>query len=211
MKPPSHTESSIQLNKKDRWVSGGKLCFDKWTELKKNHKIETRQGTGCVKMIKLLVSACLMGEHVRYNGGAVKILDRRLLECWQGQDRVVLFCPEVAGGLMVPRPCSEISHGDGKKVLCGDSRVINIHGNDVTESFLKGAQKAVELARSMKIRMAVLKDGSPSCGSAYIYDGRFAGIKKPGKGVTAALLEENDIRVFSEREIPKASEYLKTL
>ncbi|MFC1788479.1 2-thiouracil desulfurase family protein, partial [Thermodesulfobacteriota bacterium] len=52
-------------------------------------------------MIKLLVSACLMGEHVRYNGGAVKILDRRLLECWQGQDRVVLFCPEVAGGLMV--------------------------------------------------------------------------------------------------------------
>jgi uncharacterized protein YbbK (DUF523 family) len=162
-------------------------------------------------MNKLLVSACLMGEHVRYNGGGVKIFDRRLLEYWHRQDRVVPFCPEVAGGLSVPRPCSEISDGDGKKVLRGDARVINIDGEDVTESFLKGAQKAVELARSMKIRMAVLKDGSPSCGSAYIYDGRFTGIKKPGKGVAAALLEENDICVFSEREIPKASEHLKTL
>ncbi|MBW2325389.1 MAG: DUF523 domain-containing protein [Deltaproteobacteria bacterium] len=121
------------------------------------------------------------------------------------------FCPEVAGGLSIPRPCSEILDGDGKKVLRGDARVINVHGEDVTESFLKGAQKAMELARSMKIHMAVLKDGSPSCGSAYIYDGRFAGVKKPGKGVTAALFEENDIRVFSEGEIPKASEYLKTL
>jgi uncharacterized protein YbbK (DUF523 family) len=162
-------------------------------------------------MNKLLVSACLMGEHVRYNGGSVKIFDRRPLEYWHCEERVVPFCPEVAGGLSVPRPCSEISDGNGKKVLCGDARVINIHGDDVTKSFLKGAQKAVELARAMNIRMAVLKDGSPSCGSAYIYDGRFTGIKKPGKGVTAALLEENDIRVFSEREIPKASEYLKTL
>ena len=162
-------------------------------------------------MIKLLVSACLVGEHVRYDGGVVKIFNGRLLEHWEGQEHVVPFCPEVAGGLSVPRPCSEIFDGDGKKVLRGDARVINIHGDDVTESFLKGAQKAVELARSMKIRMALLKDGSPSCGSAYIYDGRFAGIKKPGKGVAAALLEENDIRVFSEREIPKAEKYLKTL
>lgn len=162
-------------------------------------------------MIKLLVSACLMGEHVRYDGGVVKIFNGRLLEHWQGQERVVPFCPEVAGGLSVPRPCSEIFDGDGEKVLRGDARVINIDGDDVTESFLKGAQKAVELARSMKIRMALLKDGSPSCGSAYIYDGCFAGIKKPGKGVAAALLEENDIRVFSEREIPKAEKYLKTL
>jgi len=162
-------------------------------------------------MIKVLVSACLMGEPVRYNGGSIKIFDHRLLESWHAEERVVPFCPEIAGGLSVPRPCSEIFDGDGKKVLRGDARVINVHGEDVTKSFLKGAQKAMELARSMKIPMAVLKDGSPSCGSAYIYDGRFAGVKKPGKGVTAALLEENDIRVFSEGEIPNASEYLKTL
>jgi len=162
-------------------------------------------------MIKVLVSACLMGEPVRYNGGAIRIFDHRLLESWHAEGRVVPCCPEVAGGLPIPRPCSEIFHGDGKKVLRGDARVINIHGEDVTESFLKGAQKAMELARSMKIRMAVLKDGSPSCGSAYIYDGHFAGVKKPGNGVTAALFEENDIRVFSEGDIPNASEYLKIL
>ena len=162
-------------------------------------------------MIKVLVSACLMGEPVRYNGGPVKIFDDRLLAYWHAEGRMVPFCPEVAGGLSIPRPSSEISDGDGRNVLRGDARVINIQWDNVTESFLKGAQKAMELARSMEIRMAVLKDGSPSCGSAYIYDGRFAGIKKPGQGVTAALLEKNDIRVFSERQIPEASEYLKTL
>jgi len=162
-------------------------------------------------MIKVLVSACLMGEPVRYNGEAIKIFDRRLLESWHAEGRVVPFCPEIAGGLSIPRPCSEIFHGDGKKVISGEARVINVHGEDVTKSFLKGAQKAMELVRSMKIRMAVLKDGSPSCGSVYIYDGRFAGVKKPGKGVTAALFEENDIRVFSEGEIPNACEYLKIL
>ena len=88
---------------------------------------------------------------------------------------------------------------------------MNIKGKDVTQYFMTGAQKALELARSRKIKLAVLKDGSPSCGSAYIYDGSFSGVKKPGKGVTTVLLQENSIRVFSEREIPKAAEYLKTL
>ncbi|MDH3956708.1 MAG: DUF523 domain-containing protein, partial [Desulfobacteraceae bacterium] len=77
--------------------------------------------------------------------------------------------------------------------------------------FLDGAQKALELVSSLGIRLAILKEGSPSCGSGYIYDGSFSGIKKPGKGVTAALLEENNIRVFSEREISEAEKYLKTL
>jgi uncharacterized protein YbbK (DUF523 family) len=81
----------------------------------------------------------------------------------------------------------------------------------VTKYFLAGAKKALELARSNKIEIAVLKDGSPSCGSTYIYDGSFSQIKRPGRGVTTALLQENGVRVFSEREIPKASEYLKTL
>jgi uncharacterized protein YbbK (DUF523 family) len=88
---------------------------------------------------------------------------------------------------------------------------MNIKGKDVTQYFLTGAQKALELARLHKIKLAVLKDGSPSCGSTYIYDGSFSGIKKPGKGITTVLLEDNNIRVFSEREIPEAVEYLKTL
>ncbi|MBW2054747.1 MAG: DUF523 domain-containing protein [Deltaproteobacteria bacterium] len=161
-------------------------------------------------MNKVLVSACLIGENVRYNG-RVKINENGRLGDWKRQGRLVAFCPEVAGGLPVPRPCSEISCHDGRTVLNGDTRVMNIKGKDVTQYFLTGAQKALELARLHNIKLAVLKDGSPSCGSTYIYDGSFSGIKKPGKGITTVLLEDNNIRVFSEREIPEAVEYLKTL
>jgi uncharacterized protein YbbK (DUF523 family) len=163
-----------------------------------------------MKMNKILVSACLIGENVRYNG-RVKVDESSWLKDWELQGRLVPFCPEVAGGLPVPRPCSEISGYDGRTVLYEDARVMNIKGKDVTQWFLTGAQKALELARLHNIKLAVLKDGSPSCGSTYIYDGSFSGIKKPGKGITTVLLEENTIRVFSEREILEAVEYLKTL
>jgi uncharacterized protein YbbK (DUF523 family) len=163
-----------------------------------------------MKMNRILVSACLIGENVRYNG-RVKINESSWLKGWKLQGRLVPFCPEVAGGLPVPRPCSEISGYDGRTVLYEDARVMNIKGKDVTQWFLTGAQKALELARLHNIKLAVLKDGSPSCGSTYIYDGSFSGIKKPGNGITTVLLEENSIRVFSEREIPEAVKYLKTL
>ena len=161
-------------------------------------------------MNKVLVSACLIGENVRYNG-QLKQYDSSILADWKLRGRLVPFCPEVAGGLPVPRPCSEILYHDGSAILNGYARIINIKGKDVTQYFLAGAQKALELARSRKIKIAVLKDGSPSCGSTYIYDGSFSGIQKLGKGVTTVLLQENNIRVFSEREISKASKYLKTL
>jgi uncharacterized protein YbbK (DUF523 family) len=163
-----------------------------------------------MKMNKVLVSACLIGENVRFNK-RVKIYENSRLGDWKLQGRLVPFCPEVAGGLPVPRPCSEISGQDGSTVLQGYAKVMNIKGKDVTQYFLTGAQKALELACLHKIKLAVLKDGSPSCGSTYIYDGSFSGIKKPGKGITTVLLEKNSIRVFSEREIFKAVEYLKTL
>ena len=163
-----------------------------------------------MKMKKMLVSACLVGERVRYNG-IVKNFESHVLKSWNHQGWVVAICPEVAGGLPVPRPSSEISGSDGNQVLTGRQKVVNIKGQDVTKYFLDGAQKALELAGSLGIRLAILKEGSPSCGSGYIHDGSFSGIKKPGKGVTAALLEENGIRVFSEREILEAEKYLKTL
>ncbi|MGD9081962.1 MAG: DUF523 domain-containing protein [Desulfobacterales bacterium] len=161
-------------------------------------------------MNKVLVSACLIGENVRYNG-RIKDNKSSMLTDWRAQGFLVPFCPEVGGGLPVPRPCSEISGHDGSTVLHGHARVMNIKGKDVTQYFLTGAQKALELARLHNIKLAVLKDGSPSCGSTYIYDGSFSGNKKPGKGITTILLEENSIRVFSEQEIPEAVEYFKTL
>ena len=161
-------------------------------------------------MNKILVSACLIGENVRYNG-RVKVDESSWLKGWKLQGRLLPFCPEVAGGLPVPRPCSEISGHHGRTVLYGDARVMNIKGKDVTQYFLTGAQKALELARLHNIKLAVLKDGSPSCGSTYIYDGSFSGIKKPGNGITTVLLKENNIHVFSEGKILEAAEYLKTL
>ena len=162
-------------------------------------------------MEKILVSACLVGERVRYNG-IVKSFESHVLESWNRRGyNMVAICPEVAGGLPVPRPSSEISNGDGNQVLKGHKKVININGEEVTSYFLEGAQKTLELAGLLGIRLAILKEGSPSCGSSYIYDGSFSEIKKPGKGVATALLEENGIRVFSEREILKADNYLKTL
>jgi uncharacterized protein YbbK (DUF523 family) len=163
-----------------------------------------------MKMNKVLVSSCLIGENVRYNGRA-KAHESSRLKVWKLRGRLVPFCPEVGGGLPVPRPCSEISGHNGHMVLHGHARVMNIKGADVTRYFLTGAQKALELARLHNIKIALLKDGSPSCGSTYIYDGSFSGTKKPGKGITTVLLEENNIRVFSEREISEAVEYLKTL
>ena len=159
-------------------------------------------------MEKVLVSACLLGDPVRYDGGTLNFEDQTLTQ-WRKEGRLVSICPEVAGGLAVPRLRSEIVGNDGHSVLNGRSSVISITGQDVTRFFLKGAQKALELAHSNNIRLAVFKEGSPSCGSGYIYDGSFSGTKKPGKGVVAALLDKNGIRVFSERNISEAIRYLE--
>jgi uncharacterized protein YbbK (DUF523 family) len=157
-------------------------------------------------MEKVLVSACLLGDPVRYNGAALIFKDQTLIQ-WHKEGRLVSICPEVAGGLPVPRPRSEIVGGDGHSVLTGQSSVISITGQDVTRFFLTGAQKVLGLARSYNIRFAIFKEGSPSCGSGYIYDGSFSGIKKPGNGVAAALLDKNGVRVFSERNISDAKKY----
>ena len=145
----------------------------------------------------ILVSACLMGECVRYDGKSILLKNDVLLQ-WKQKGRIVTCCPEVAGGLTVPRPCSELLGGDGNAVLMGNARVMNTDGLNVTKNFLAGAQHALLLVHSNKIKYAILKDGSPSCGSTYIYDGSFSKTKKRGKGVTAALLEKNGVRIFNE-------------
>lgn len=154
---------------------------------------------------KILVSACLVGERVRYDG-MVLVCKDRLLEYWQQEDRVLAFCPEVAAGLTVPRsPAEIIGEGDGTAVLQGFAKVINRDGKEMTERFVIGAKKALEQVKSQSIAFAVLKDGSPSCGSSYIYDGSFTGVSEAGKGVTAAFLEANGIRVFSEHQMAEAA------
>lgn len=159
-------------------------------------------------MIKVLVSACLLGERVRYNGADARCASD-VLERWAREGRLLPFCPEVAGGLPVPRPAAEIGEGDGRAVLSGAARVRDQAGRDLTGFFREGARAALEAARAQGARLAVLKDGSPSCGTAAIYDGTFSGTRRAGPGVTAALLEENGIRVFSERQLELADAWLR--
>jgi uncharacterized protein YbbK (DUF523 family) len=151
-------------------------------------------------MRKILVSSCLLGEYVRYNGLPIPYTST-VLEKWRQEGRLISFCAEVAAGLPVPRPAAEILGGDGVAVIDGNAKVINIKEKDVTKYFIDGAHKALETARMHGITIAVLKENSPSCGSSYIYDGNFSGRRKRGQGVTTALLKRNGIRVFSEEEI----------
>lgn len=158
----------------------------------------------------MLVSACLLGEKVRYNG-ADAASGSRILQDWLAEGRIVPFCPEVAGGLGVPRPAAEIQGNGGPSVLDGTGRVLTRLGDDVTGAFLRGAEMALQAARSQGVRVAILKDGSPSCGTGFIHDGSFTGQRKVAHGVTSALLERHGIQVFSEARLEQAADYLRTL
>lgn len=159
----------------------------------------------------VLVSACLIGSPVRYDA-TDKLADSDVLRRWLTEGRVVSVCPELAGGLPVPRAPAEITGGDGgSAVLAGRARVIGAAGNEFTAQFVAGAQQALTLARSHGIRVAVLKEGSPSCGSHQIYDGSFSGKKLPGAGVTAALLRSAGLLVFSEDQFHEADAAVKAL
>ncbi|MVA26041.1 DUF523 domain-containing protein [Agrobacterium vitis] len=150
---------------------------------------------------KILISACLMGRPVRYDGKG-KPLHHPAIARWEDEGRLVVFCPEQAGGLPTPRPPAEIEQGGtGEDVLHGRARVLEVTGGDVTTEFIAGGRKAVDMALEQGCRYALLIDGSPSCGSGFIYDGSFSGKRHPGFGVTAALLKQAGVAVFSDRDI----------
>jgi uncharacterized protein YbbK (DUF523 family) len=159
---------------------------------------------------KILVSACLLGNKVRYDANDVPT-DSNLLDKWRAEGRLVSFCPEVAGGLSVPRLPAEIIGTDGNAVLDGTAKVVDNQGTDVSEFFINGAIKALEAAQQSNVKVAILKSKSPSCGSSFIYDGTFSSVQKVGQGVTTALFERNGIKVFSDLEIEKAAEFLKEI
>ena len=149
-------------------------------------------------MDKILISACLAGERARYDGKVITPIDPKIAQ-WIKEGRAVLFCPEMEGGLPVPRDPAEIEgEAGGEGVLMGKARVKTACGGDVTRSFVRGAEMALELCKREKITTAVLKERSPSCGSSCIYDGRFSGTLIKGQGVAAALLTQHGITVLSE-------------
>jgi len=159
---------------------------------------------------KVLVSACLLGEHVRYDGGSSPV-SSEIISRWDMEGRLVPVCPEMAGGLPTPRPAAEIMQADTEGVMQETSQVRTRDGDDVTGFFLSGARQALALACRHGILVAILKDGSPSCGSRRINDGNFSGRKVTGQGVTACLLRRHGICVFSETQIEKAAACLARL
>lgn len=138
--------------------------------------------------MNILISACLTGCRCRYDG---KNKNRRDISILAQKYNLFPVCPEVDGGLPVPREPSEIS---------GD-RVMNKKGEDVTDAFVRGALAALECARANNCRAAILKARSPSCGRDEIYDGTFTSTLILGDGILVRMLKEEGIAVYTEDEI----------
>ena len=139
-------------------------------------------------MEKILISSCLIGNNTKYNGknNYIKEIEQLKLKY-----ELIPICPEVLGGLSIPRDPSEINN----------DKVISINGKDVTKEFNIGANKALNIALLNNIKYALLKDGSPSCGNTYIYDGTFKNNKIDGIGITTKLLQSRNIKIYNENNI----------
>lgn len=146
----------------------------------------------------VLISACLAGvpcthaAEAKTRGWALRLV---------AEGRAVTVCPEVAGGLPIPRPEAEIQDGRGEDVLDGRARVVSIDGDDVTAKYLRGAETARSAVARTGARLAVLKARSPSCGCGAVYDGSFEGRLVEGDGVTAATLKRAGIEVVNDEDI----------
>lgn len=157
--------------------------------------------------LKVLVSGCLNGPPIRFNKTNV-VVESPIWDRWAREGRLVAFCAELAAGFSIPRPPAEIL-GDGTSVICGNGSVSEDTGNDVTEQFIHGARLAVAHAIENGCVAAVLTDGSPSCGSTYIYDGSFEGGTMAGTGVVAQLLIDSGISVFPESQLEEADRFIR--
>ena len=154
----------------------------------------------------ILVIACLLGRKCRYDGNNHQ--DQSLKELLQGQ-KIHPICPELTGGLPIPRPPAEIKGGDGDDVLTGQARVVNRNNEDVTVYFIEGSRKTLQGIDPEQIEMAILKARSPSCGVGEIYSGAFNGQLKAGSGVTAAYFKRKGIAVYTEEELDKIKQILR--
>lgn len=144
--------------------------------------------------MKILVSACLLGENCKYNGGNNKCEEVIKL----GQKHTLIpICPETFANLPTPRVASEIK----------DGKVYSKDGKDLTEEFYDGAEKTLYVAEESACQIAVLKERSPSCGFGKIYDGTFSGTLTYGNGVAAQMLYEHGIIILGESKLDKIEDY----
>lgn len=140
--------------------------------------------------MNILVSHCFLGEPCRYDGASR--LDRQIIELHRAGHNLIPVCPEVLGGLDVPRLPAEIQP---------DGRVMTRDGRDVTAAYRAGAERVLEIAKENGCTVAILKARSPSCGCGEIYDGSFTHTVISGWGITARLLEAAGLEVMDEEHL----------
>ncbi len=162
--------------------------------------------------MKILISSCLLGEDVRYDGqnssiamgGSFTFKQKELFMDILCENEVYSFCPEVFGGLTTPRDPAEIVSTTKPFIVKTKEEV------DVTINFLVGAKGALDLCKEEGVTVALLKSKSPSCGNEEIYNGTFTEQLVEGKGLTAKLLSENGIEVFNEKQLDKLKSYIRS-
>ena len=138
----------------------------------------------------ILVSACLLGENCKYNGGNNR--SERVLRYVQGHE-VIPVCPEMLGGLPCPR----------KPVEWVGDRVLTRDGDDCTEAFRLGVQRAIDIIGERQVDLAILQSRSPTCGVKQIYDGTFSGVRIDGMGALARALKEKGIPLMDAEDVPQ--------
>lgn len=125
--------------------------------------------------MKVVVSACLLGENCKYNGGnnycdaVVKFVEGR---------EVISVCPEHLAGLGVPRAPIEIVDGVVRRK----------DGTSVDENLRKAVQQILSQLEGQDIECVILKSRSPTCGVKQVYDGTFSGKLVDGMGILASAL-----------------------
>ncbi len=143
----------------------------------------------------ILVSACLLGQHVRYDGNHAQLADSELLTQLRAKFKVIPICPEILGGLPTPRPPVEIQQHKERIEVVDDTGVLS------TAAFIKGAEQACAIANKHKAKRVLLKSKSPSCGRGLIYDGSFTGQLREGDGITVQYLQAMGVQVYHEEEV----------
>jgi len=107
--------------------------------------------------VRLGVSACLLGQRVRWDGGHKR--DPFLTDVLGPQVEWVPVCPEVEIGLGVPRPTLRLEGSATAPRLVQEAG-----GNDLTSRMQAYAAARVSALERLALDGYVLKRGSPSCG-----------------------------------------------
>lgn len=161
------------------------------------------RGTPAKPSCTFIVSACLAGVNCTYRGKNKLVKQLKGLVALRG---AIAVCPEVMGGLPIPRENSEIHGGSGPDVLTGKAVVLTRSGKDVSANYVRGSKRILAIARKYGLRKAILKSKSPACGCGIIYDGTFSRTLKKGDGVLTALLRNSGITVYTELDLAQAKD-----